>query len=116
MSASTSKVEKADSATKDKGTGEAKKKSGQISRFSSRISVPITKFEGACDGLKGHIYNCTDAKQADLFIKTTSAISTYVATNFSKFGADISIAVETLALPIFDDPVDPQLMQAKPGR
>ncbi|KAI2499082.1 Reverse transcriptase (RNA-dependent DNA polymerase) [Fragilaria crotonensis] len=56
---------------------------------------------------KGHIYDCTDAKQADLFIKTTSAISTYVATNFSKYGADISIAVETLSLPIFDDPMDP---------
>ncbi|KAI2491042.1 Reverse transcriptase (RNA-dependent DNA polymerase) [Fragilaria crotonensis] len=109
MSASTSKVEKADSTTKDKGTGEAKKKGGQVSRFSSRISVPVTKFEGACDGLKGHIYDCTDAKQADLFIKTTSAISTYVATNFSKFGADISIAVETLSLPIFDDPVDPPI-------
>jgi hypothetical protein len=36
-----------------------------------------TKFEEKCDGLKGSIYDCSDTKQADIYIKTTMDLSDY---------------------------------------
>ena len=36
------------------------------------------KFEGKCDKLKGHVYDCSDARQADLFIKTTKEVAEFV--------------------------------------
>ena len=32
------------------------------------------KFEGKCTDLKGHIYDCSDARQSDQFMKTTREI------------------------------------------
>ena len=36
------------------------------------------KFEGMCDELKGHVYDCSDARQEDLFIKTTKEVAEFV--------------------------------------
>ena len=53
------------------------------------------KFEGKCANLKGHIYNCSDSRQLDQFMKTTKEIAKYVGRTY-KYGGDIRMAVETL--------------------
>ena len=50
------------------------------------------KFEGRIDALKGHIYNCTDSCQADLYTKMTKEIAGYTATS-------LKIAIKTLTVP-----------------
>jgi len=50
------------------------------------------KFEGLIDALKGHIYNCTDSCQADLYTKMTKEIAGYTATS-------LKIAIKTLTVP-----------------
>ena len=64
------------------------------------------KFEGKCDDLKGYIYYCSDARQADLFAKTTKEIAEYVGRTY-KYGGDIRLVVENLALPTLAVPDDP---------
>ena len=39
-------------------------------------------FEGRVEGLKGHIYDCSDHRQAKLFMRTTKEISGYVGREF----------------------------------
>jgi hypothetical protein len=64
------------------------------------------KFEGKCDKLKGHIYDCADVRQSDMFMKTTKEIAEFVGSTY-KQGGDICRAVEGLNLPTFEDPPDP---------
>jgi hypothetical protein len=47
-----------------------------------------------------------DAKQSDLFIKTTKEITLYVGRTYT-YGGDIKIAVESLAMPTLKVPTDP---------
>ena len=61
------------------------------------------KFEGKCDELKGHVYDCSDARQSDLFIKTTKEVAEFVACTY-KYGGDIRLAVENLEAPIIAEP------------
>jgi hypothetical protein len=46
-----------------------------VATGTTRVAVKQPKFEGKNENLKGHIYNCSDARQSDLFTKTTKAIS-----------------------------------------
>ncbi len=42
---------------------------------------PVTrqpKLESKCEELKGHIYDCSDARQSDIFVKTTKELAEYV--------------------------------------
>ena len=64
------------------------------------------KFEGMCDELKGHVYDCSDARQADLFIKTTKEVAEFVGRTY-KYGGDIRLAVENLQMPNIAEPYDP---------
>ena len=63
------------------------------------------KFEGKCPDLKGHIYDASDARQSDQFIKTTCEISEYVGCTY-KFGGNIRLAVEILTVPTIALPAD----------
>jgi hypothetical protein len=40
------------------------------------------KFEGKCTDLKGHIYDYSNARQADLYAKTTKEIAEYVGKEY----------------------------------
>ena len=51
-------------------------------------------FKGRMEGLKGHIYDCSDHKQAELFTKSTKEISGYVGWEFWTGGDDIRHAVD----------------------
>ena len=63
------------------------------------------KFEGRIDALKGHIYDCTDSRQADLYTNTTREIAGYVATAL-KNGNDVKSAIENLKVPVMVLPND----------
>jgi len=63
------------------------------------------KFKGWIDALKGHIYDCTDSRQADLYTNTTREIASYVATAL-KNGNDVKSAIENLKVPVMVLPND----------
>jgi hypothetical protein len=44
----------------------------------TRLVIKQPKFEGKCEDLKGHIYDCSNARQSDMFVKTTKEIAEYV--------------------------------------
>ena len=93
------KMEAGGGAVKDKDSGDAKKKGYNFSKGPNRVAS-TTKFEGKCEDLRGAIYDCSDAKQADIFVKTTKDIAAYAGRTM-KFGGDMRIAIETLEAPVF---------------
>jgi hypothetical protein len=72
----------------------------------TRTVVKQPKFEGKCDKLKGHIYDCTDVRQSDMFVKTTKEISKHAGSTFT-FGGDARRALENLTLPTLQLPQTP---------
>jgi hypothetical protein len=58
-----------------------------------------TKFEGKCNDLKGHIYDCSDSRQANQFTKTTKEIQEYVGRTF-KGGGNTRLIFDSLTLPV----------------
>jgi len=73
------------------------------------------KFEGGIDALKGHIYDCTDSHQEDLYTKMTKEIAGYVATSL-KNGNDVMIAIETLTVPMMKLPNNLPAMHQLPRK
>ena len=72
------------------------KKGNWQHRQGKQVPTPRqTKFEGKCDDLKGHIYDCSDSRQADQFTKTTREIAEYVGRTY-KYGGDARVTVENL--------------------
>jgi hypothetical protein len=69
-----------------------------------------TKFEGRCDELKGHVYDCKGGMQADQYAKTTKEICNYVGRTY-KQGADVKMAIDQMdtGLPAIIQPADPPL-------
>eukprot|EP00978_Attheya_sp_CCMP212_P037970 scaffold183709_cov83-Attheya_sp.AAC.1 len=51
------------------------------------------KFEGRCEEIKSHIYDCSDVRQSDIFVKTTKEVAGHVGRSY-KYGADAGLAVE----------------------
>ncbi len=67
--------------------------------------VKTSKFEGQCDELKGHVYDCSNPRQtADKFTRTTKEIAEYTGV---KYGAEVKLAIETLKKTTIPVPVDP---------
>jgi hypothetical protein len=62
------------------------------------------KFEGRCDGLKGHIYDHGKSKISDQFTRTTKEINSHVGRTF-KFGGDISTAIRNLEIQELEPPL-----------
>jgi hypothetical protein len=86
------------------GNGGKDREAGEVKKKGYNFKGPQrAKFEGKCEGIKGAIYNCSDVKQADIFIKTTKDLSNYVGQTM-KFGGDMRIAVITLKKPEFPLP------------
>jgi hypothetical protein len=72
----------------------------------TRVAVKQPKFEGENEDLTGHIYDCSDARLSDVFVKTTKEISECVGSNF-KYGSDVRLAIENLEMPVMVEPTDP---------
>jgi hypothetical protein len=84
-----------------------KRRPGKSGPSSHQGSMPKqTKFEGKCDELKGHIFDCTDVRQSDQYSKTVKEIAEFVGRTY-KYGADARLAVEHLARPNLQEPSDP---------
>lgn len=65
------------------------------------------KFKGRCDDLSGHVYDYINARKAtDQFTKMTRKICKYIGWMY-KYGADMRMALESLAMPVFVDLLDP---------
>jgi len=82
-------------------TGAERNKSNSFNPHRSKQN----KFKGWIDALKGHIYDCTDSCQADLYTNTTREIASYVATAL-KDGNDVKSAIENLKVPVMVLPND----------
>ena len=81
------------------------------SRRAFNKPVPTTavpkaaKFEGRCADLRGHVYDCSNPRQAaDEFTRTTKEIAQYTG---AKFSAEVKITIETLQIPSLQLPDDP---------
>ena len=74
-----------------------------------RSSAPPrqVKFEGSCEELKGHIFDCSGYNKSDVFIKTQEQITIYVGRTYPNGGAVIK-AVETLDIPKVQMPPAPE--------
>jgi hypothetical protein len=80
----------------------AKKGKGNCGRFQQK--APGSAFEGKCDGLKGHVYDCASAaKAADMYTKTTREIAEYVGREY-KYSAILVRGIETLVEPVVPPP------------
>ncbi len=71
---------------------------GQASRGSQAGYGSSLKFTGACEGLKGLIYDCntdraTGMKPADTYVRTTQALSVYMGST-CKNGMDIKSSID----------------------
>ena len=64
------------------------------------------KLEGKCDELKGHVYDISDVRQADLFVMTTNEVAEFVGQTY-KYGGDIWLAIENIQVPNIAEPYDP---------
>ena len=62
------------------------------------------KFEGACEDLKGHVFDCSGYGQADQYVKTQEQIANYAGRTY---GGEIGKAVEYLLAPAVDMPTAP---------
>jgi hypothetical protein len=89
-----------------KEDGGSNKKGNWQQRSGKPVTIPRQhKFEGKCDDLKGHIYDCTDSRQADQYTKTTKEIQEYVGRTF-KGGGDACLIFDNLTLPVIPEPDD----------
>ena len=80
----------------------------RTNKHKGRANAPrAPKFEGRCEDLKGHIYDCSDSKQADMCTKTTREIAEYIGRTY-KYGSDVRLAIENLEIPTIEEPEDPE--------
>ena len=87
--------------------GNSKRGNWQQRSGNKSVTIPRQpKFEGKSDDLKGHIYDCSDARQADQFAKTTKEIAEYVGRTYT-YGGDARLAIENLTIPVAPEPEDP---------
>ncbi len=73
--------------------------------FNKPVAPRSARFEGRCDELKGHVYDCSNPQRAaDKFTRTTREIAKYTDI---KFGAKVKITIRTLKKPTLSMPEDP---------
>jgi hypothetical protein len=88
----------------DGNDNESVKKAKGNRRFHPKSSIAKAIFEGKCDDLKGHIYDCTNAaRAADMYTKTTREIAEYIGRTI-KYSAAMVKGIETLTEPTIPMP------------
>ena len=65
-----------------------------------------TKFKGSCPDLEGHIFDCSDYKQADNFVHTLKRISEFVGAE-CKHGGDIRSSIVNETKFVVPEPATP---------
>ncbi len=67
--------------------------------------VKTSKFGGRCDALKGHLYNCSNPRQAaGELTRITKEIAEYTGITY---GTEVKVAIEALHTPVLPMPKDP---------
>jgi len=96
-----------DKPTGDKSDDKHKSGGGNKKRNSNNKFFKATKFEGACEELKGHVFDChsSKSKQIDEYNKTADKVKVYVS---HKIGSLIGKAVTDLQRPTLVEPPEPQ--------
>ena len=56
--------------------------SRQQPRVETQVAPRQPKFEGRCEALKGHVFDCSDARQSDMYTKTVKEIAEYVGRTY----------------------------------
>ena len=79
---------------------------GRSGRCNLVPTIPLHRFDGATEELKGHIFDLVGARSADLFIKSKKAVANYVGRTYQHL-RDIRRAIETLTLPTIPLPTAP---------
>ena len=72
-------------------------------------SLPSMRFQGNCDSLSGHIFDCSDYKQADKYVTSLKRVSEHVGAEF-KFGGDIQLSIVNEHLFTVPLPVAPTIV------
>jgi hypothetical protein len=57
--------------------------------------VKQAKFEGKFEELKGHIHDCADLRQSDIYTRTTREVGEYVERNY-KYSSDVKMFIKKL--------------------
>eukprot|EP00978_Attheya_sp_CCMP212_P010735 scaffold26100_cov31-Attheya_sp.AAC.7 len=60
--------------------------------------VRQTGFVGKCPDMEGHIYDCTNSRQSNMYTRTSNEIAEYVGMNYRN-GGDVRLTVEMLKIP-----------------
>ena len=82
---------------------------GRRNRRRQQGGPTTTRFQGACEDLKEHVFDSSSSKpSAELFTKTVKAIAEFVAREYSGAGEFLPGLVD-LALPTLDPPADPDV-------
>jgi hypothetical protein len=80
----------------EKGTNPLPKKPNRYNRGTA-IVTSTTKaeptFQGRCDDLRGHVFDCAVRKEADRYTITMKEMAEYVGSNFT-YGAEIRWSLE----------------------
>jgi hypothetical protein len=63
------------------------------------------KFEGNCEELKGHVFDCSNSRHADIFSKTTKALAGHVGKTY-RYGSNVRLAIQNLSPTILEVPKD----------
>jgi len=93
--------------TTDQGGDDASRRGRRYRRGGNNLMViKQSKFDGRCEDLKGHIYDCTDGRQADQYSKTTKEIAEFIGRTY-KFGMDARLTLENLEPIVLETPEDP---------
>ncbi len=110
--------EQSDDADKSSGNLNHRRRNRQKGWNSNRNKVATTtsqelKFEGRCEDLRGHIYDCVVGGQmADQYALTTKEVAEYVGSKY-EYGGDIRGAIEKGELPTIAKPRDPPTKTTK---
>jgi hypothetical protein len=89
------------------GGGNRGQQFNKTSRKSETAVSPQSRFDGRCPDLKGHIYDCADSRQSDMFQRTTREIAEYVGREYARHGGDVSYAIAEQKKPTIPEPVPP---------
>jgi hypothetical protein len=96
-------------AAREGAAGRNRNRNRRANRSGTTSSAMTKKesFTGRVVGLTGYIYDCSDNRQSEQFVRTTKEISMYVGREFARGGDDVRIAVDTFSLPIIPKPPRP---------
>ena len=100
-------IKKEDDEVSIKSSRKSSRNGKQGRRHKSKRTSRKPTFEGRTEELKGHIFDCSDARQANSYTNTIKEIAQYMGTKY-KYGGDIRYLVENLKAPKISVPDSPE--------